>query len=110
MSPVVVPVVVPELLLDVARHAGPQPLAQTGPLLVGHHHEFELDLLHTRHRGGGPVDLLRQLLGPGPCGHRQGHLNLDATAARAHGSHQAEVAQGQADLRFPDRAHCSLEL
>ena len=110
MSPVVVPVIVPELLLDAARHAGPQPLAQTRPLLVGHHHEFELDLVDTRHRGGGPVDLVRQLLGPGPCGHRQGHLDLDATATRAHGTHQAEVTQGQADLRLPDGAHRSPEL
>ncbi len=56
------------------------------------------------------MDLLGELLGAGPGGHREGDLNLHPAAARPHGSHQTEVAQRQADLRFPDRAHCSLEL
>ncbi len=102
--------VLPRLGLDATRHAHPQAMAQAGPLFVGHHHEFELDLLHTRHRGGRPVDPLGELLGPGPRGHGQSHLDLHAAAARAHGSHQTELAQGQADLGLPDRAHCSLEL
>ena len=111
VSGVVVPVVVVvRLLLGVAGHAGPQPVPEPGPLLVGHHHELELDLLDAGHRAGGPVDLLGELLGAGPGGHRQGHLDLHPAAAWPHGSHQTEVAQRQAELRIPDRAHCSLEL
>ena len=56
------------------------------------------------------MDRLGELLGAGPGGHREGDLNLHPAAARPHGAHQTEVAQRQADLRIPDRAHCSLEL
>ena len=110
VSVVVVPVTVVTVLLDAAGGLGPQPVPQTGALLFGHHHEVELDLLHSGHGAGGPVDLLGELLGAGPGGHRQGHLYLDPATAGSDGSHQAELTQRQADLGLPDSAHCCLEL
>ena len=88
----------------------PQALPEPGPLLVGHHHEVELDLLDTGDRAGGAVDLLGQGIGARPGRHGQGNVDVDAAPAQAHRTHQAEGAQRQADLRLPDRAQCSFEL
>ena len=85
-------------------------MAQIGTLLLGHHHELELNLLHTGHRAGGPVDPLGELLGAGPGGHRQGHLYLHPATARPDGSDQAELTERQADLGIADRADCGLQL
>ena len=94
----------------VAQHPGTQALAEPGPLAVGHHHEFELDLLDPRHGAGGPVDVLRQVVGAGPRGHRQGHLDQNPAAAGAHGPDEAELTERQPQLGLSDRAQRSLEL
>ena len=104
---VVVPVavVVRRRRLGAADHAGPQPVPQLGPLLVVHHDELELDLLHA----GAPTAAARWISSasssvPGQAATGQGHLDLHPAAARPHGSHQAELAERQADLGIPDRA------
>ena len=85
-------------------------MPQRGALLVGHHHELELDLLDARHDQRGPVDRLGQLVGAGPGRHGQGHLDEHPAPARAHRPQQAEVAERQAELGVLDRAQRSLEL
>ena len=55
------------------------------------------------------MDLVGQLVGAGPGGHRKRHLDLHAAPTRAHGPHQAEVAERQAQLGVPDRVQRRLE-
>ena len=110
MPGVVVSVAVLSALLDVADHVGAQPVPQLGSFLVVHHHEVEFDLLHARHGTGSPVDVLGELVGAGPGGNRQRHLNLHPVASRPDRSHQSEVTERQTDLGIAHSAHCGLQL
>ena len=103
-------VVVATRCRSVTTHAGPQALPERGPLVVVHHDEVELDLLHAGDRPCRLVDPFCQLFHPGPCRHRYGHLYLHPPPTRPHRSHQAEVAQRQADLGVRDRAQGGLDL
>jgi len=105
-----VPVSIVAGLVDGPGRVGPQPMAQIGTLVLGHHHEIELNLLHAGHRDGSLVDPLGKFLGAGQGGHWQGTSICTRRRRVRTDRTRAELTERQADLEVLHRADCGLEL